>query len=461
LEQEQTKTPIIYFRQVERIEAAEVARLHRLFWNQGVAPLLVLIAQDQVHVYSGLTDVRGSGDQDCGLVETLSRIGDRLQAFILSVESGQYFHTNRLSFDPRYRVDRDLLHNLQATRDELEKVPAAQLSPYTLNSLLCRLVFTCYLFDRQVIDRAYLESLGIYNAAHLRDLLSRTSRTEAKEELYSLFEQLSRDFNGDLFNDDLKAETRQVKIEHIDILNHFFRGTDMQSGQQSLWPYDFSIIPIETISAIYEHFLKAAGKKEKKASWAFFTPRFLAELVLDITLDGLPTLLDKRFLDPACGSGIFLVGLFNRMAEEWRRLHPSASYLQQVKGLLKILHENIFGVDSNKTACRITAFSLYLAFLDQLLSRDIRELQRKGKVLPRLVYTPGEAIPEDPGGTIRCADFFTVQAELPEVDFVIGNPPWAGVPQTAPATSWCAERNRPFPDRQIATAFIWKATDHV
>jgi N-6 DNA Methylase len=461
LEQEHARAPIIYFRQVERIDASEVTRLHRLFWNQGVAPLLVLIAQDQVHVYSGLVDVRGVGNQDHGLVERLNRVNDRLQTFILSVESGEYFHLNRRSFDPRHRVDRDLLRNLQATRDELGKVPATRLSPQTLDALLCRLVFTCYLFDRQVIDRAYLESLGIHNAAHLRDILDQTPRTKAKEELYILFEQLGRDFNGDLFSDDLIAEARQVKIEHIDILGHFFLGTDMRSGQQSFWPYDFSIIPIETISAIYEHFLKAAGQKEKKASGAFFTPRFLAELVLDITLDGLPSLLDKRFLDPACGSGIFLVGLFNRMAEEWRRRHPDASYLQQVKGLLKILHENIFGVDSNETACRITAFSLYLAFLDQLLPPDIRELQRKGKVLPRLVYAPGGATPDGSGGTIRWADFFTLYRELPEMHFVIGNPPWASVTQTAPATSWCAERHRPFPDRQIATAFIWKATEHV
>ena len=160
-------------------------------------------------------------------------------------------------------------------------------------------MFTCYLFDRHVIDRGYLESLAIQNADHLRDILGRAN---AKEELYTLFEQLGRDFNGDLFNDALD-EAQQIQDEHISILNRFFRATDVQSGQLSFWPYDFSIIPIETISAIYEHFLKAGGEKEKKATGAFYTPRFLAELVLDTTLDGLPSLLDKRFLDPACGSG--------------------------------------------------------------------------------------------------------------------------------------------------------------
>src|SRR2546428_378985 len=204
------KMPIIYFRQVERIEPAEVVRLHRLFWNQGVAPILVLIAPNQVHVYSGLTlpaDVRSTSAQDHGLVERLNRVGDQLRAFILSVESGAYFHTHRKSFDPRQRVDRDLLRNLQATREDLDRVPVARLSPHTLDALLCRLVFTCYLFDRQVIDRGYLAALGIHNADHLRHILS---RAKAKEEVYSLFEELGRDFNGDLFSDALDVEAQQV-----------------------------------------------------------------------------------------------------------------------------------------------------------------------------------------------------------------------------------------------------------
>jgi type I restriction-modification system DNA methylase subunit len=84
-------------------------------------------------------------------------------------------------------------------------------------------------------------------------------------------------------------------------------------------------------------------------------------------------------------------------------------------------------------------------------------------VLPRLVYAPDEAKREDRGGAIRCADFFTAEAELPvKAHVIIGNPPWASVKdQNAPAARWCNERNLPFPDRQIATAFMWKAADQV
>ncbi|WP_165235550.1 HsdM family class I SAM-dependent methyltransferase [Aquisphaera insulae] len=452
--------PLIYFRQLDRIDPSQIATLHRTFWNQGVAPILVLIAPDEVHVYSGLSEptlTTTSAGTPAGFVQRLDRVVDQLQAFLLSVESREYFRTHRPAFDPEKRVDRNLLHNLEATRAVLSEVPAARLEPETLDALLCRLVFTCYLFDRDVIDRKYLEKVGIYDADHLRDILGRKKRSDAKADLYKLFTQLGQDFNGDLFSDDLEAEARQVRAEHLAILDRFFRGTDARTGQQSFWPYEFGIIPIDTISAIYEHFLKAAGEAEKKKAGAFYTPRFLAELVLDRALDKVPTLLDKRYLDPACGSGIFLVGLFNRLAEEWSRAHPGADYDARLGGLTSILQTAIYGIDKSRTACRITAFSLYLALLDQLSPPGIRRVLRKIKILPRLLAEDGE------GGTIRCADFFTSAADLSEkVDVVVGNPPWAKAGgRSDPPAAWCSARRRPLPGKQIAAGFVWKAAEHL
>lgn len=453
----QDKNPVIYFRVMDRIVPSEVAAIHRLFWNQGVAPILVLIDSTEVHVYSGLTQpAPGSSPeiQRKGFIETLNRVSDELRRFIISVETGEYFHAHRRSFNPRERVDRRLLRHLQAARQRLAEVQAARLEPHTLDALLCRLVFTCYLFDRKVIDRDYLENIGIRKAGHLRDILNRTPRTDAKSDLYKLFSQLGEDFNGDLFCDDLDAEARQVKVDHINIVNDFFQGTDPCSGQQSFWPFEFGIIPIETISAIYEHFLKAAGQKQKKEAGAFYTPRVLAELVLDVALDNVPSLLDKRFLDPACGSGIFLVGLFKRLAEEWCRKNPKAGYDAKLLGLTRILKGSLFGIDKNRTACLIAAFSLYLALLDYLSPPDIRRVLKKVKVLPRLVRDAGSSI-----GTIRCADYFTADADLAEnVHFVVGNPPWASVKEPdSPAARWCSAHKFVFPGRQIAAGFVWKA----
>lgn len=297
----------------------------------------------------------------------------------------------------------------------------------------------------------------------MKDILAKQRRTDAKADLYTLFGQLGNDFNGDLFTADLEAESRQIGVEHLDILDRFFHGTDVQTGQQAFWPYDFSIIPIETISAIYEHFLKAAGEEQKKEAGAFYTPRFLAEFVLDVALEGETSLLDKRFLDPACGSGIFLVGLFNRLAEEWKSKNPGARYDRRANGLMDVLRSNLYGVDSNRSACQITAFSLYLAFLDQLSPPDIQKLLGKWDRLPCLVSIPGETSTTPPVGTIRCADFFTEAAQLPrKVHVIVGNPPWGSAKdRNTPAVRWCAERTLPHPNRQMATAFVWKAPSHL
>ncbi len=378
--------PLVYFKQVKRIETREVARLHQKFWNHSGAPILVLVGLNEVHVYSGLVrpvSEAGLGRQIPGLVETLDRASSALRELLPAVESGEYFRTHQKSFNPAHRVDRDLLETLQATRDKLIATSAGNLNATVLDALLCRLVFACYLFDREIVGEAYLRGIGLPGARHLRDVLNLKPSTEAKRYLYKLFNQLGEDFNGDLFSDSLGEEARLVPASYMDPLDEFFFATNVR-GQRSFWPYDFAAIPIETISAIYERFLKSPDKREG----AFYTPRFLAELVLDVALGTTHSLLGHRYLDPACGSGIFLVGLFNRMAAEWKQANPEARNDRRARELRKILCGSLCGVDINPTACRITAFSLYLAYLDQLSPRDIQELHQKGHKLPRLVTIP-------------------------------------------------------------------------
>ncbi|MEL7499562.1 MAG: N-6 DNA methylase [Planctomycetota bacterium] len=241
--------------------------------------------------------------------------------------------------------------------------------------------------------------------------------------------------------------------KHIEVLSAFFHGTSVATGQKSFWPYDFGAIPVETISAIYEHFLKDKDKDDG----AFYTPRFLAEVVLDVAFEKEKHLLGNTFLDPSCGSGIFLVGIFNRLAHEWRRDNPRARNNTLARELMKIIQESLFGIDINPTACRIAAFSLYLAYLDHLSPREIQQLQEKGRALPNLVSD------EDNSRNLTCADFFSDSDNIPqEVSYVIGNPPWGSTagPQTA-AGLWCTQNGVELSDRQIASAFIRKGALHV
>ena len=144
--------------------SSEVAGLNKRFWNHGGAPVLVLIAPDQIHVYSGLclppADPQAQ-DRLPSLVTVIDRVATALREFLLSVESGEFFHQNIPFFNPDHRVDRDLLDNLKDTREKLDDVTNQRLSPQILDALLCRLVFTCYLFDRGVIKPGYLSALGL------------------------------------------------------------------------------------------------------------------------------------------------------------------------------------------------------------------------------------------------------------------------------------------------------------
>ena len=335
--------------------------------------------------------------------------------------------------------------------------------PYELlDALLCRLVFTCYLFDRDVIGQKYLFDLEITDCNHLRDVLNIRPFRAAKVALYKLFRKLGEDFNGDLFGDNLNEEERHINEEHIQTLNEFFHGTQVRTGQSNFWPYDFGYIPIETISAIYEHFLKA----EELNNGAFYTPRFLVEVVLDTALEGIGPLIGKTYFDPACGSGIFLVGLFNRIATEWMRANPNARNDRKAKELMALLRESLFGVDKNPTACRIAAFSLYLAYLDQLSPRDIQELQRKGQALPHLVANQTDDSTKDTSasvGNIPMRRFFFRSTRIPaQCRSRHRQSPWGSLASDAtPAGQWCANNQKPIPDKQISAAFVWKATEHV
>ncbi|HHP7246176.1 MAG TPA: N-6 DNA methylase [Elainellaceae cyanobacterium] len=422
----QDKSPYVYFKEVSSIDPVEMRRLHRKLWNQGIAPLLVVVSPSDFHVYSSLTlpakedEEVSDGDR---LVEILSRTADvlELRQFTRSLQFGEFFRQKPQSFNPKLRVDRYLLENLEAARERLrEPVEGVTLELKVIHALLWRTIFICYLTDRRIIDSRYFKKVGAGGVGSLLQLLEEFSPETSKELLYGrLFQQLKQDFNGDLFEGDLLEESKLIKNDHIRTLNSLLRGDDLSSGQLSLgfWAYDFNVIPIETISGIYERFLEGEDAKQKRQSGTYYTPRFLAEIVLDTALEKFASLLDKKFLDPACGSGIFLVSLFNRIAEEWLRNNREASNEERARALSTILQNQLFGVDADptETACRIAAFSLYLAFLDQLEPRAIQELQEQGNVLPNLI-----------GRNIICQDFFDDALALPDdFDLVIGNPPWA------------------------------------
>lgn len=503
--------PTIYFKQVPRADLQKEAEWQKMLWNQGMAAMLVVQDPTKTRIYSALArpqkdPIRDSGD--ARLAAELSTAAFALEVFLFSVQTGQFYREHPGKFDAEVAIDQYLLDNLSGARDELmDKKADDPLDAATAHAFLGRCLFTCYLLERGIIGKKQLKAVGAPIAKKLHHVLREISnKRDAITTLFKLFRLLDDDFNGSMFGGSFTEEQSSLRARHIDVLIRLLCGYDFVCQQPVLDFdfYDFRLIPIELISAIYEDFI-SAGEKEtdapknqgksktvRRKTGAYYTPPRLAELVVDIATDGWETLLDKRCLDPACGSGVFLVILFQRMAAEWRRKNPSADNVTRAIELRRLLTTNLQGVDSDPTACMVACFSLYLAFLDQLEPPDIwllkAALEKLGseKVLPPLLEAPND--------TASCPVVLAKNFFGPEVDtagkfqLVIGNPPWVGRSQSSSSESgkspdtelrqWLfdSDRNpylrqspkqksereaRFFPEQQSAIAFMWKAPLHL
>ncbi|MEZ0389093.1 MAG: class I SAM-dependent DNA methyltransferase, partial [Verrucomicrobium sp.] len=369
------------------------------------------------------------------LVENLNlaSLAQWAESFYLRVGTGRYYADKVSLFDSQKTVDAYLLANLAAVRDALVQETSRQrkLSPHLAHAFLGRMLFTCYLCDRGIIKLSDYFKGKTWTKLH--EVLEQAA--DPVSALYDkLFPVLKSEFNSSMFDGDLESERTQIGSEHLKLIQRFLHGDEIgkNSGQPSLgfWAYDFRLIPVETISAIYESFLEGEDKDGKHKAGAFYTPRFLAEMALDQVLQGLTPLYvpGRRYLDPSCGSGIFLVSMFNRLAAEWRQSQGSHEPAPQEKAVALIERLGaLCGVDKHPTACRIACFSLYIAFLDQFEPSHVKEYKlQTEKKLPHLLQSkdgPRKAGSLSVVVESWFADFAPKAAG--QFDIVIGNPPWA------------------------------------
>lgn len=488
--------PSVCIKDTRQISPEGVEELRRQLWNLGATTLFVAESQHDINVFSTL--VRPVKDDAVGnsallASETIQKLQAvelalRLTDFIHRVETGAIYRQYTSQFDSRSAVDRHLLENLRDARNLI--CPEKTQKGYKrAHALIGRFLFSCYLLDRHIIGTAYLKKSNLPEADDMLALLNNAG-TGSPTTLVRLFKVLQRDFNGSLFGDILD----DIEIKSVTYLQRFLSGENLRTGQLSLFKlYDFGFIPVELISAIYEEFLGAeaqletkptqrGGNHSQRTQGAYYTPPRLAELAVDIATEGWDTLLDKRCFDPACGSGIFLVILFIRMAEEWRKRNPGASTRKRYDELMRLLSENLRGGDIHPTACLVTCFSLYLAFLDQMEPKEVIELQEalerdaKEKILPRILWESGKPRPRAPHfATVRESDFFLLPVEK-EFHLVVGNPPWVSRRASPAAEKWLfSKKDNPyyeslngpnknqtlFPARELACAFMWKAGLHL
>lgn len=447
------QVPTIAFLAEEHDEPALIDKVHSILWNQGILSLLLVLSEEKLTAYSLVRqpiDSDGMTDSfDSRLIETLRLTSDALtiKELIKGAESGRYWIENDAFFDPADRIDRVLLDNLIAAYREL----APSLGAEAAQALLMQSMFIAYLEDREIVVSADFVNASNGKCRNFADVLEAASTAYFEK----LFHWLRSAFNGDIFNApcafDLDTPSApDVSIEHLRILARFRHGREeMTSGQFRFFGYNFKYIPVALISAVYDRFLKEEALK-KNADGAFYTPMFLADVATSQLWDVLSE--DQKnsglFCDPACGSGIFLVRLFQRLVAE-RRFELGWEFISwdDLTSIAKRLH----GSDINPTAVRVAAFSLYLALLEHSDPRELRKLIEQGRMLPSLYRTT----------LLPAQDFFHWDAPQP-IDVFVGNPPWKGRRGTVTtAEKWCGERNYPAPANDIAWGFIWKALEGV
>ena len=446
--------PTVVILSVDEYDQADVESLHAALWNQGLASLLVVIAEDTVRVFT-LARVPSSGGEDfqtdC-LVQALDSTTDALalRNLIYSAESGRFWEDNPAYFKPEERIERVLLDNLSESHRMLQ---GSGLAADEAQALMLQAMFVAYLEDRGIIGAEYFKNASNAHADTFEDLL----RTEDIQALERLFDDLRNDFNGDLFVATCSLETNtgsnRLARTHLRTLARFRSGSEEmrgQAGQCRLWRYNFKYIPVELISAVHDRFLREQGSATRRSRDAYYTPMFLADAVVSQIWDRLPqeTKQGGCFLDPACGSGIFLVRLFQRLCEHRRAAGsgPGISW----KHLLEILSK-LQGRDLHAGAVRVAVFSLYVALLEEVDPPGIRELAKHGRLLPALR-----------GKTLQQGDFFEVEPGGALVDVVVGNPPWSSRRGEQPTSlKWCHRQELPAPSGEEAWPFVWKAVRHL
>lgn len=444
--------PAVFVAQATNDEQAR--KIHKRLWNLGECPFIVIVLPGTVRVYTGF-DYRADDpkkrtliiDAPTTLLEDLPT--SLMQFYAEAIDSGRIWEQQAKYLGSETRVDYRLLTNLKdLSRLLQDKSGKYGLVSEVAHALIGKYIYFRYLRDRKILDDAWLNERGL----RPEEVFGRNATAQAFEKLAGA---LQIQFNGDVFPLPSADAGDWRTNGAVPFLASIFYG-DSPDGQLALdfdfSVYDFSYIPVELLSSIYEQFLKSEGRGE--GDGVVYTPEALADYVLAELEAVHPLKLTHQILDPCCGSGVFLVLTYRRLIERlWREQgeRPSAEAMK------RLLQENIFGVEKDPEACHIAAFSLLLTLLSHLEP-------------PELHANVGFQFPTLIGANIYHSDFFDDGCPIFEksmrFDWIAGNPPWAPADQRNPdhqfALKWMGEaikNGREVGERRLDEAFSWRAGD--
>lgn len=335
----------------------------------------------------------------------------------------------------------------------------------------------------RIIFLRICEDRGIETYGTLQEL---ASKERTYKRLVDLFCQADDKYNSGLFHfqqekdrsESLDTFTLDLKIDDkvvMDIIGGLYYPES---------PYEFSVLPADILGSVYERFLgkvirltkghqaKIEEKPEvRKAGGVYYTPTYIVDYIVKNTVGKLvegkapKEVSSLRVLDPACGSGSFLIGAYQYLLDwhrDWYAAHepeklattknppvylaPGGEWKLATIERKRILLNNIYGVDIDTQAVEVTKLSLLLKVL---------EGENEQTINAQLKMFHERALP-DLGKNIKCGnsligpDFFDDQlivdaeermrinafdwkSEFKEImarggfDVVIGNPPYVRI----------------------------------
>ena len=370
-------------------------------------------------------------------------------------------------------VDKEFLKQIESWREDLALNIALRnkdLSIYDLNFAIQKII------DRIIFLRI-AEDRGMEEYGALRKL-SQNSETKFHiyAELIKYFKKADEKYNSGLFDLNEDKVTTKLTIDYkifANIIDNLYYPNS---------PYEFSVLPIEILGNIYEQFLgktirlteghraKVEDKPEvRKAGGVYYTPQYIVDYIVKNTLgeklkEKTPKQIEElTVLDPACGSGSFLITAYEYFLNFYLDYYSSEKqrdkalkdkkifeigergYKLGIDEKKEILTRHIYGVDIDSQAVEVTKLSLLLKLMEdeRLETSQYLFTRRAMKLLPDLssnikcgnslisndFYT-GQQVEMFDDEMVRKINAFDWDKQFPKIfsrggfDVVIGNPPY-------------------------------------
>jgi adenine-specific DNA-methyltransferase len=305
-------------------------------------------------------------------------------------------------------VDKEFLKLIEEWRESLAKDIARknkELDIYSLNNSV-QVIIDRIIFLRIAEDRS-MEKYGL-----LQEIIG---KDKIYSQLNKIFLKANDKYNSGLFKP-------EKWISDLDIDDKVFQNI-IKYLYYPECPYELSVLPIEILGNIYEQFLgktirltsahqaKVEEKEEvRKAGGVYYTPQYIVNYIVENTvgekINGLDLFNHPRLtiLDPACGSGSFLVGAYSYLLSKYLESYTDKKRLEKClkNGLIyqvsqntfrlgievkqQILINHIFGVDIDNQAVEVTKLSLLLKLMEDENTESADRLFKHSalKLLPDL-----------------------------------------------------------------------------